>query len=698
MQRLKGLRGREPEIPSSVDSTESDDAVQRVPAGFVALATSENSSRDSSADEHVNVGKLEKDEDERNQVQLPVSAQSGHRDKSSAARCAGTARKLSRNKKSRTSKEEDSDFQVLESQQSAHACDFVDGLASAEVLADVVVLAMRRADFSVENERRRVVGRHGVGVGADGGRLRQAGRVRACPTHHRRLFLVVPGGDENWPRPDDFAAMQPVHDGSGKLLFDFVETEASMKSLSKLRRCLTQDPRGLQNFLQKNPFCVDALLFFAEHLRSNQEHEQCFGMVRRAVYTLECNFGRGFSPFSSPPRVSLRLQDDLTWAGWTWLRGLSLYMQCLARQGMHRTALEVCKLLMASTLPRDPVHALLSFDHLCLRAKQYDLLAQVAAECFKQNIGDELPSLALSLPNFAFSLALAGVLKEGSALRLALVNVVCVSDVIGCAVGAITEAPTAPTAPALLMRALLIFPLVLRLLLSETGAILSSAPPGSPSQETWSELLARRPFVDADDFRHDQHGLSHSRVCASYAKQCASLWSPDLPMRWLHACAARLTSMHTSAVFAAELSNARVEWKTTTLCVEPALTIDLRELPQDCGEMSPLLTRAWQLRLQTDEQDSFFQGDRARRNEEALQPTISLHSPPLLVFFQSLLPWSELDTTGTQPCVKWADVVTGVVRASSGFLEGACDLFAFFRDVVCELTATYWKRLCEATK
>ena len=155
MQRLKGLRGREPEIPSSVDSTESDDAVQRVPAGFVALATSENSSRDSSADEHVNVGKLEKDEDERNQVQLPVSAQSGHRDKSSAARCAGTARKLSRNKKSRTSKEEDSDFQVLESQQSAHACDFVDGLASAEVLADVVVLAMRRADFSVENERRR---------------------------------------------------------------------------------------------------------------------------------------------------------------------------------------------------------------------------------------------------------------------------------------------------------------------------------------------------------------------------------------------------------------------------------------------------------------------------------------------------------------------------------------------------------------
>merc|ERR1712060_1049221 len=58
---------------------------------------------------------------------------------------------------------------------------------------------------------------------------------------------------------------------------------------------------------------------------------------------------------------------------------------------------------------------------------------------------------------------------------------------------------------------------------------------------------------------------------------------------------------------------------------------------------------------------------RAFPEGDAPVPTIALHSPPLLVFFQSLLPWGELDRSGVrvQP-VTWASVAQGTAECAKG--------------------------------
>ena len=69
-------------------------------------------------------------------------------------------------------------------------------------------------------------------------------------------------------------------------------------------------------------------------------------------------------------------------------------MQTLSRRGLHRTALEVGKLLLALN-GDDPMGAMCCIDYLALRAGQHDWLQRLAAE---QGAG---------LPNMVYSLALS---------------------------------------------------------------------------------------------------------------------------------------------------------------------------------------------------------------------------------------------------------------------------------------------------
>lgn len=75
------------------------------------------------------------------------------------------------------------------------------------------------------------------------------------------------------------------------------------------------------------------------------------------------------------------------------------HMQHLDRRGCHRTALEVCKLLL-SLDSDDPMGSVFCIDYFAIRAEQYQWLQTFASE-----YGSER-SLPL-LPSFSYSLALA---------------------------------------------------------------------------------------------------------------------------------------------------------------------------------------------------------------------------------------------------------------------------------------------------
>lgn len=557
-------------------------------------------------------------------------------------------------------------------------------------------LTMRRADFSVEAERQRAIGRIGHFSGTTessrarkGVAARARGQAEGRTIHHRRLFLVIPTAEEPWLRPDDTMVMTSSCDEDGAVVFDFEESTASASSFRSLKRILrSQDPNLLVQYLHRqSQFSVDGHLVLADHNRSQGSHEEALKRVRRAVYALECALHPDFSPFQATgfgtaalrPRVRLRINDSPEWLGWTWLRALWLYMQGLAGQGMHRTALEVCKLILAATLPRDPLRGLLWFDYLCLRSKQFEALTNLtsnAGPMYSLSSSDEFVGhrLDLAFPNIAYSIALAVFLKDNQALDLNALNEVSIADILPSTKESATASESL-RGHIHLLRALLFFPLVLRPLLDEVGIQTDGRPPGgSPSKETFASLFSRQPFCNAADFRHSRYAQPHGRIAAAYAKRCGSLWKADLALRWLHAAMARLAAMHESSLFAAELTQARRSWSESELCASTALEDALDLLPEEgltVATPSPLpLEQARLTRLlpsEADEEADFrgfnaFGAGAVNGHREDLPPTMSVHTSPFILFFQSLLPWSELDRSGVRiDPLTWSDILVPAI-------------------------------------
>ena len=285
----------------------------------------------------------------------------------------------------------------------------------------------------------------------------------------------------------------------GVVSFDFKESDASTRSLEMLQSVVSQeDPELLQRYLQRSPFSLEGLLVMAEHHRRQGGYDQARELIRRAIYTVECAFAPDFSPFetldvgsqSSRPRVRLQMPDRsarsahsahsaLDWPGWSWLRALWMQMHCLAGQGMHRTSLEVCKLLLAATLPQDPLRALLWLDHLCLRSRQYNTIADLSvslaricgltsqgSEASEGSEGSEMKeTLELAFPNFAYSVGLAGILQQSP--DMSLLNHLTLENILDAEGAEDLEGDLLTFAR--LMRALLYFPGAVRPLLEEVG-------------------------------------------------------------------------------------------------------------------------------------------------------------------------------------------------------------------------------------
>ena len=114
----------------------------------------------------------------------------------------------------------------------------------------------------------------------------------------------------------------------------------------------------------------------------------------------------------------------------SWVVAVSVHRRCcpltrlctcpdqnLSRRGLHGTALETCKLLLALD-PGDPLGALFLVDYLALRSRSYGWLARFAAEWSPEVTQSSKGGPAADsggvemLPNFAFSLALAAFWRE----------------------------------------------------------------------------------------------------------------------------------------------------------------------------------------------------------------------------------------------------------------------------------------------
>ena len=333
----------------------------------------------------------------------------------------------------------------------------------------------------------------------------------------------------------------------------------------------------------------------------------------------------------------------------------------------------------ACTLPHDPAHCLLFFDFLCLRSRSFQALQSFVEGFAGYGLGGSAPSLSrfarpdYSLPSMAYSLALCTQLArgQGSCPDLAVLSHLPLDSILSGTEDADWEEDM--RAHARLMRALLFFPGCLRPLLDECGIGLQSKPGGSTSStETWAELLASAPFSNAMEFTHEQHATTHGRLCMAYAKLCSSFWKDAIT--WLHACCSRWVRLHSSSVFVKDIEESRRSWASSKLALCEALA-DYKDLhPSETEENPappPILERALAARLHPPNHHghpfAFTGAGGMDGMHMQVQPNMSLHSPPGLLFFQSLLPWSELDHTGVQVSpLFWRDVLQGALAVAKG--------------------------------
>lgn len=256
------------------------------------------------------------------------------------------------------------------------------------------------------------------------------------------------------------------------------------------------NPRNLMALLQRYPYHIDALLTMSDVHRSMGEGEYADKLLEMCLYALErgwpgtfihtLNSGNGIEIPYSGHNIPLFI-------------ALGRYIQILGRRGLHRTALECCKLLL-SLNAEDPCGALFTIDYFALRCRQYRFLKQFADYYDDGGIS--------TMPNIVYSLALASWFEETE------------------------KRESHEESSTLLAKALMLHPAAL----SRLEKKLQSMNVGSDSR--WTSVLSSSPFVNAT--LDDRPSLE--RLVDIFVERQHLLWKSAQVQDWLLQQAERVAS------------------------------------------------------------------------------------------------------------------------------------------------------------
>lgn len=143
-----------------------------------------------------------------------------------------------------------------------------------------------------------------------------------------------------------------------------------------------------------NPYHLDSLITMADYFKFVGEHQMAADAVAKCLYALECAWPAMFTPLLGNCQLKFGHETNKPL-----FKTLFTHMINMDRRGCHRSALEVCKLLL-SLDSDDPMGALFCIDYFAIRAGEYAWLEQFTEDYKSDN------SLWL-FPNFSFSLSIS---------------------------------------------------------------------------------------------------------------------------------------------------------------------------------------------------------------------------------------------------------------------------------------------------
>ncbi|XP_065859965.1 uncharacterized protein [Euphorbia lathyris] len=246
-----------------------------------------------------------------------------------------------------------------------------------------------------ENELRRIFGSKVVKSFEKSNHASSSRQLRGARrgSHHiKKTILVSPS--EHWPRWDGSLSMEFLETRDGYHHFRYVYSlsyDQAQRAFEAAKAI--HDLNGIASILLHHPYHLDSLITMADYFKFVGEHQMSADAIAKSLYALECAWHPMFTPLQGNCQLKVNHETNKPL-----FSTLFTHMKNMDRRGCHRSALEVCKLLLSLDLD-DPMGALFCIDYFALRANEYAWLEHFSEE-FKRD-----SSLWL-FPNFSYSLAI----------------------------------------------------------------------------------------------------------------------------------------------------------------------------------------------------------------------------------------------------------------------------------------------------
>ncbi|XP_057454967.1 uncharacterized protein LOC130746373 [Lotus japonicus] len=265
--------------------------------------------------------------------------------------------------------------------------------------------------LNAENELRRIFGSKVVKsfeTSNQASSSRQIRGVRRGRHNLKKTVLVTPAS--NWVQCDDSLSMEFLETKNGYNYFRYVHSSSYSQSQRAFEAAKAiNDINGVASILQYRPYHIDSLLTMAEYFKVLGEQQMSADSIARCLYALECAWNPMFTPLQG--NCQLKYGHDTNKPIFT---ALFTHMKNLDRRGCHRSALEVCKLLLSLDAD-DPMGAIFCMDYFALRSEEYAWLEKFSEDYKSDN------SIWL-FPNFSYSLAICRFYLEREASKDACID------------------------------------------------------------------------------------------------------------------------------------------------------------------------------------------------------------------------------------------------------------------------------------
>ena len=464
--------------------------------------------------------------------------------------------------------------------------------------------------LSPEGEMRRIFGPGAVG---STNRERAAAGPGAGRMHHRghrglrrvkKSVLFQPPAD--WPKPDIGLSMEHLETRGGLSYFQFKWSEQYKQTQERYERAAaTFEPRVLMEFLRTNQYHLDTLLNLFYIYTHTGDFTTADLLLQRCIYALEYSFHPWFDVKS--PLVRLEYNHE---TNQILFQVLFRYISSLSRQGCHRSALEVSKLLL-SIDHSDPMGVLFCMDYHAIRAREYGFLLQLV-----QKFDGGKGTLSL-YPNYAFSTALAKWFYEKD---------------LGEAPKEVLKDEEECSSHEMLAQAIMAFPFVLVKLLDK----LSSK--SMISMTMWTGVLEHSFFKSGSGSNGGSASLDH--LVALFVERQYELWKDSDIQSWMLSAVNQI--LEKSSDQAADFQALRSE-------IFP---------PSEVNEYRHIQVADFSDQMNHIPEDVLMQLAQGQGGPHVMQPqpqglgqTVNIsanqlrESNPLTMLIQSLMPWVSVDST-----------------------------------------------------